>query len=121
MPVLVTCCFKGWLQTGLILRFTRDTFHNMTYTSVAVGEWGTLGHTTMLPEALRVHSARNNSGADVVLGCMTAGVKDTQCLQGQQKDGKKVMCEFHMEPREGFLCRDLEEGSQVEMPDLGAS
>lgn len=93
----------------------------MTYTSVAVGEWGTLGHTTMLPEALRVHSARNNSGADVVLGCMTAGVKDTQCLQGQQKDGKKVMCEFHVEPREGFLCRDLEEGSQVEMPDLGAS
>lgn len=68
MSVPVTSCLKGWLQAWLILRFTRDTFHNMTYTSVAVGKWGTLGHTTMLPEALRVHSARNNSGADAVLG-----------------------------------------------------
>lgn len=73
MPVLVTC-FKGWLQKPLLLRFSRDSFHNRTYTSIAVGEWGTLGHTTMLPEALRVHSARNNSGADAVLGCVTTEV-----------------------------------------------
>lgn len=82
---------------------------------------GTLGHTTMSPEALRVHSARNNSGADAVLGCVTTEAKDTQCLQRQQRDGKEVVCDFQVEPREGFLCRDLGEGSQVEMPDLGAS
>lgn len=106
--MLVTC-FKGWLQKGLILRSPRDAFHNMTYTSVAVGEWGTLGHTSMLPEALRVHLARNNSGADAVLGCKTTEAKDTQCLQKQEKDGKKVVCNSQVEPREGFLCRDLGE------------
>lgn len=101
MPVLVTCCFKGWLQTLFLLRFSRGSFHNRTYTSIAVGEWGTLGPTAMLPEALRVHSARNSSGADAVLGCVTTEVGDTQCLQGQQKDDKKVVCDFQVEPREG--------------------
>lgn len=51
---------------------------------------GTLGHTTMSPEALRVHSARNNLGADAVLGCVTTEAKDTQCLQRQQKYGGGV-------------------------------
>lgn len=40
----------------------------------------TLGHTAMLHEALRVHSARNNSGPDAVLGRMTTEVKDIQLL-----------------------------------------
>lgn len=52
---------------------------------------------------------------------MTTEVKDTQCLQRQQKDGKEVVCDFQVEPREEFLCRDLGEGSQEEMPDLEAS
>lgn len=72
----------------------------MAYTSVAVGEWGTLGHTTMLPEALGVHSARNNSGADAVLGCMTTEVKGTPCLP--QKDGKEWCVTFRWSPEENF-------------------
>ena len=83
-----------------------------------LGEWGTLGHTTILHEALRANSARSSSGGDAMLGSMITEVKGIQCLQREQKDGENMVCNLQVEPR-GLLWRFRGGVSSMEMPDLG--